>query len=116
MNMREKGNRTSRKAIRYALSFPGTVVIPLYQVSRWATPQPFDLLVLRTTYWPRFVEVRANAWRTGRASTVQLAHLPGESYHKQIWRLDDGQTTPTIRQWHGTAWIYQENPWESGDE
>lgn len=112
LNTHVKGQRIQRKAIRYALTFQGTVVIPLYQVSRWATPQPFDLLVLRQTYWPRFVEVRANAWRTGRASTVQLASLPGEGYARQIWRFRDQHLTPDIRQWHGTAWQPQDTPWE----
>src|SRR3990167_1753850 len=112
MNARAKGQRVQHKAVRYALSFPGTVVIPLYQVSRWATPQPFDLLVLRPLYWPRFVEVRANAWRIGRTSTVTLSRLPGEGYAKQIWQLKDGQTIPTIRQWQGSEWKPQDTPWE----
>ena len=117
VNPRAKGQRVVAKAIRYALSFPGTAVIPLYQVSRWATKQPFDLIVFRETYWLRVVEVRANAWRTGRASTVALAALPGDAYHKQIWKFENGCATPQIRQWveHEQHWCHQDQPWE-GEE
>lgn len=104
--------RVQLKAVRYAKSFPGTVIIPMRQVSRWAEPQPFDLLVLRPFAWPRLVEVRANQWRTGKASTVDLAQLPGISYHKQIWKFDDGETTPQIRQWQHEQWMHLDNPWD----
>lgn len=110
---RRKGQRVQLKATRFALSHPNTVVISLYQVSRWAQQQPFDLLVLRAGYWPRFVEVRSGQWRTGRPSTVQLSRLPGEGYMKQIWLMKARETTPHIREWDGTTWAYREHPWES---
>lgn len=112
MNTRSKGSRTFRKAVKYAESFPGSVVVPIYQVSRWAQPQPFDMIVLRSFYWVLLVEVRTNQWGTGKASTVQLAQLPSISYRRQIWRFRDGKNMPDIRRWDGTKWTYQEQPWE----
>jgi len=112
LNSRKKGQRTFAKAIRYALSFPGTVAIPLYQVSRWAAPQPFDVLLLRPTYWPRFVEVRTTAWGVSKPQTRTLAALPGESYHKQIWLFERGTQTPRLREWQEIAWKPINHPWE----
>ena len=112
MNSRAKGGRTFRKAVAYAYTFPNTVVIPLYQVSRWAQPQPFDAIVFRAGYWPRLVEVRSNAWGTGKPQTKQLAGLPGEGFYKQLWRFSDGLFIPDIRQWNGTAWIGTDKPWD----
>ena len=114
MNTREKGGRTFRKAVRYALTFPGTVVIPLYQVSRWAQPQPCDMILLRPTHWPRFVEVRTTTWGVSKPSTRQLAALPGDSYLKQIWRFRRGTTIPDIRLWNEKFWVVQQQPWEEG--
>ena len=114
MNTRRKGQSTLAKAIRYARSFPGTRTITMYQASRFATPQPFDLLLFRPTYWPCLVEVRTSQWRTGRASTVELAQLPGEGYHKLIFRFNPRQTVPDIRRWdqHTQIWVTQDHPWE----
>ena len=111
MSSRRKGQRTELKAIAYLQTIPKTTHIRLYQTSRFASPQPFDLLVLRNRYWPRFVEVRSNQWRTGRVSTEQLAALPGEGYHKQIWLFRDGSKIPEVRQWDGAIWILKDNPW-----
>lgn len=112
INTRKKGQRTFAKACRYARSFPGTVLIPIYQISRFAQPQCFDMLLLRPTHWPRFVEVRTTQWGVSKPSTRQLAALPGDGYLKQIWRFRRGATTPDIRVWNEAAWIVQNNPWE----
>ena len=111
MNSRAKGQRTFQKAVRYALSFPGTVVLPLYQVSRWATAQPFDMLVLRPTHPPLFVEVRSNQWGVNKPQTRLLTALPGVGYQKHIWMFKDGAQQPHIRGWNGTAWVPRVQPW-----
>jgi hypothetical protein len=113
MNSRAKGNRVQRKAIQYALTWPGVIVRPLYQPAWYATPQEFDLMIFRPTYWIRLVEVRANQWRTGKSNTVALTKLPGEMYHRQIWLFRDQAMTPLIRAWNGVDWISQEHPWEN---
>ena len=113
MNTRQKGQRTFQKAMRYALSFPGTVAIPLYQVSRWATPQPFDLLLFRPGYLVRLVEVRTTAWGVAKTNTRQLAALPGTYYLKQVWRFRSLCTLPDIRQWMEPGWLWQVAPWSS---
>lgn len=115
MSSRSKGQRTERKAIAYLATVPNTAHIHLYQTSRFASPQPFDLLVLRDRYWPRFVEVRSNQWRTGRASTKTLAALPGEGFHKQVWLFRDGWLRPEVRQWNGREWAYRASPWEEAE-
>ena len=110
-NSRRKGQRTCQKAMRFALSFPGTTTIPIYQVSRFAQPQPFDLLLLRPDCLARLVEVRTDLWRVAAPQTRALSRLPGMVV-KQIWRFKRGATIPDIRQWSGSAWIYQDHPWE----
>ena len=84
-----------------------TRIIPLYQVSRWAQAQPFDALLLRPGYWPRFVEVRTNQWGVSKLQTRTLSQLPGDGYFKQIWLFKRGCTTPLIRQWDWERWVYQ---------
>ena len=116
LNSRNKGYRVQRKAVQYALTYPGVKVLPVYQISRWAQPQPFDLIVFRPNCWLIFVEVRANQWRTGRPSTVELTQLPGEGYHKQIWMFPDHAMIPQIREWNGREWVSQAHPWEAIDE
>ena len=117
MSSRRKGQRAELKAVCYVLeAYPTTAkVVRMYQVSRFARPQPFDLLVLRDRYWPRFVEVRSNQWRTGRESTEQLAVLPGEGYHKQIWLFRNGSKIPEVRQWDGAIWVLKDNPWSDAE-
>ena len=115
MSSRSTGQRTERKALAYLATIPNTAPVRLYQVSRFATPQPFDLLALRTGYWPRFVEVRTGQWRTGRESTKALTLLPGEGYHKQIWRFKKGATVPDVRQWNGREWTHRASPWEEAE-
>ena len=112
MNSRAKGQRTFHKACRYALSFPGTVLLPIYQVSRFAQPQPFDLLLFRPTHWIRLVEVRTGQWGVAKPQTRTLAALPGEMYRKQLWRFQDRQMTPDLREWQEDAWNTITNPWE----
>ena len=115
MSSRRKGQRTELKAIAYLQTIPKTTHIRLYQTSRFASPQPFDLLVLRARYWPRFVEVRSNQWRTGRASTQDLTRLPGEGYQKQIWCFRNGAVTPNVRQWNGREWVRKDSPWSDAE-
>lgn len=113
VNTRAKGNRTLLKAIRYALTYPGTLTRPFRQVAWYAEPQEFDLIVFRQTYWPRFVEVRTSQWRVGNESTRRLAKLPGDLI-RQIWRFHDRQLVPDIREWSGEAWVIKTSPWEFG--
>ena len=113
LNTRTKGNRVQRKAASYANSFPGVKVLVWRQPAWFATEQPFDVLVLRQGFWPCFVEVRANQWRVNRKSTRELAGLPGEMYHKHIWRFRNGQATPEIREWSGSAWLLKDSPWDN---
>lgn len=103
------------KAKRYALSFPYTQWWPWYQPPMWSTAQPFDVLYVAPNRWPLFVEVRTNSWRTGNASTKALAGMPGEGYHKQIWRFKDQHTIPDIREWDNTTntWIPMDTPWHA---
>ena len=115
MSSRSKGQRTELKAVDFLATIPNTAPIRLYQRSRFATPQPCDLIALRAGFWPRFVEVRSNQWRTGRDSTWQLAALPGEGYHKQIWLFRDGQVTPSVRQWNGREWVRKDSPWSDAE-
>ena len=112
MSTRQKGHRIQRLAVAYAYTFPNVLVLTIYQVSRWATPQPFDLIVFRTGRWPRFVEVRSNQWRTGKASTKQLAHLPGEGFHRQMWLHRDRREGFKVRSWDETTqrWLPMDNP------
>lgn len=114
MNSRSKGQRTFRKAVAYAETFQGVVVIPMYQVSRYAAPQPFDMLLLRQTYMPRLVEVRTNLWGVSKGSTIQLASLPSDYVAKQIWMHTDNKDGFKIREWDQDQceWIHKENPWE----
>lgn len=112
INSRAKGQRTVAKALRYLGGFPPTHVILLHQASRFATPQPFDLLLLRSGHWPRFVEVRTNAWGVAKPQTRTLSRLPGDGYFRQVWRFKDGQDTPDLRQWDGSAWRSLASPWE----
>ena len=114
MSSRSKGQRTELKAIKYLHTVPNTAHIHLYQTSRFASPQPCDLIVLRDRYWPRFVEVRSNQWRTGRASTETLARLPGE-LHKQIWLFRNGSLTPEVREWNGREWASRAAPWDDDE-
>lgn len=116
MNTRAKGGRIFRKAVAYAKLTPGVVTIPLYQVSRWAQEQPFDMLVLRPGCWIRLVEVRFGQWRTGKPSTKALAALPGRYYAKQIWMFPEGAATPKVREWTGEAWLMRPSPWWNVDE
>ena len=111
MNSRKKGQRTELKARRWAEG-QGALYLAWHQAPRWATEQPFDGLVLKATQWPVCVEVRSNAWRTGDPATVQLSRLPGEGYHKQIWRFQDGTDTPDIREWRGDTWQPVATIWE----
>lgn len=115
MNSRAKGSRTMHKARRYALSFPGTQFWPWYQPPRWATAQPFDVLLVAPNRWPKFVEIRTNQWRTGNASTKALAAMPGEGYHKQVWMFRNGETCPQIRAWDDTtkSWVSMDDPWHT---
>lgn len=109
---RAKGGRVFRMARAWAEEFPSVVVLPMYQVSRFAQPQPFDMLVLRKDYQPLLVEVRSNQWRTGKASTVNLARLPGFGVHKQIWMHSDGKKGFKIREFINDDWVVKEQPWE----
>ena len=113
MNSMAKGGRTFRKLMAYALTFPGVQVVPIYQVSRFAQPQPFDAIVFRNGYMIRIVEARTNQWGVSKTSTRQLSQLPGEYYHKQIWMLKDRWPAPLIREWNGEDWVSKSNPWES---
>ena len=85
----------------------------LYQASQWATPQPFDIVIFRPTYWPRFVEVRTNQFGMTKPNTVTLSRLPGDAI-RQIWMFRNGDTTPLIRQWSEPLdmWVPQNSPWE----
>ena len=112
-NTRAKGQRTVLKAIRYARTFPGTECLPIYQVSRFAQEQPFDLILFRPAHWLRLVEVRSNTWQVGKPQTRHLAALPGEGYFKQCWRFRDRQEVPEIRQWNGQEWQWVSHPWEA---
>ena len=104
-NTRAKGTRNERKAMHFALSFPGSRVLRMYQGGRFFnTPQPFDLLWLRAGRIPVFIEVRFGQWRTGRDSTKDLASLPGR-ITKQIWRFRDRVLTPDIREWREGKWV-----------
>lgn len=106
MNARAKGGRTFRKAVAYAHAiYPKAVIIPIYQIGRFAQPQPFDMLVLDFDAKPVLVEVRSNAWGVSKPQTKQLASLPG-LVQKQIWRFRDGSQQPDVRLWmneHG--WV-----------
>ena len=112
MNTRQKGNRTFAKARRYALSYPGTTFLAWYQPPRWAMPQPFDALLLRHGFWVCLVEVRTTQWGVSKPSTRDLAALPGEFYHRQIWRFYDRQLVPDIREWSGATWVIKTSPWD----
>ena len=72
--------------------------MPIYQISRWAQPQPFDLLILDLDACPILVEVRTNQWGVSKPQTRTLATLPG-LVSKQIWMFPDGQMLPNIREW-----------------
>ena len=95
------------KARKYASTFAGSVWLPWYQPARWATPQPYDAMLFAPNHWPRLVEVRTNQWRTGNASTKQLASLPGHGFVKMIFMFKDGETVPKIRAWDDTTkrWV-----------
>lgn len=115
MSSRRKGQRTELKAVAYLNTIPNTAHIRLYQTSRFASPQPCDLIALRDRYWPRLVEVRSNQWRTGRRSTQQLTRLPGESFHQQLWLFKDGCMIPEVRQWNGREWVSKDHPWSDAE-
>ena len=104
INTRAKGQRSFAKAMAYAkATYPKGALIPLYQVSRWAQPQPFDLLVLDFDAPALLVEVRTNQWGVAKPQTRTLAKLPGR-VRKQIWLFDRGQTVPRVRTWDGMTW------------
>lgn len=104
MNTRAKGQRTFGKALRFAHAlYPNAYVLPIYQVSRWAHPQPFDMMILEFDHRPICVEVRTNQWGVSKPQTKVLAHLPGCVF-KEIWMFQRGQAYPAIRRWDGTAW------------
>lgn len=115
MSSRSKGQRTERKAVAYLQTIPNTAHIRLYQTSRFASPQPCDLIAFRAGYWPRFVEVRLEQWRTGRDSTKRLAALPGEGFHTQIWMFHRGDVQPHVRQWNGREWVRKDGPWSDAE-
>lgn len=100
------------KARQYAATFKGTVWLVWYQPPMWATPQPFDAMLFIPNQYTRLVEVRTNQWRTGNASTRQLASLPGHGFLKQIWMFSDGKTVPQIRAWDDTTrtWVRMDTP------
>lgn len=88
----------------YAKSvFGKAYLMPIYQVSRFAQPQPFDLMICEYDRVPILVEVRSNAWGTGKPQTKQLACLPG-LMERQIWMFTDGHSVPRIRRWTGLDW------------
>lgn len=100
MNTRQKGQRAVRKAVDYARSIsPGSVIIPLVQASRFATPQPFDFIWFRPGLVTVLVEVRSWAFATTVPQTRALTGLPGVSYSKQVWRIKPGEVVPKIKQW-----------------
>lgn len=104
MNTRAKGQRTFGKAMRFAKSrYPKAYVLPIYQVSRWAHPAPFDMLILEFDHRPMCVEVRTNQWGVAKPQTRQLATLPG-LITKEIWLFRRGEHIPTIRRWTGHTW------------
>ena len=103
---RRKGQRTFSKAMKYANTFPDVFVMPIYQVSRWAQPQPCDMIVFRTGHMTRLVEVRSNQYGLSKQSTRQLSQIPGDFYIKQVWMFKDGEKEPFIRQWDGEDWSY----------
>ena len=104
MNSRAKGARTQRKAIaRLHQLYPDAVVLTMAQASRFATPQPFDLLVFRPWHPVLLVEVRTNQWGTGKPQTKQLASLPG-IMERQLWMYTDGCLDPRIRTFSVSGW------------
>ena len=104
MNSRRKGQRTFAKALRYAkFRYPKAYLMPIYQVSRWAQPQPCDLIIYEFDVPPILVEVRTTQWGVAKPSTRQLARLPSLCT-KQIWRFRPGETLPDIRTWRDDAW------------
>ena len=113
MNTRKKGQRTFAKAMRYAMSFPDTVALPIYQVSRFAQPQPCDVLLFRPDRLVRLVEVRTTQWGGRKPQTRRLTQIPGLGHLAQLWRFRRGTTLPDIREWTGTAWVLKDHPWES---
>jgi len=112
MNSRAKGGRTFRKAVKYALTFKGVFHIPIYQISRFAQPQPCDMIIFREGFLARLIEVRSNQYGVSKKSTIQLSQIPGINL-KQIWMFKDGESVPTVRQWNEhDAWDWKDDPWE----
>ncbi len=90
--------------------YPKAYLMPIYQVSRWAQPQPFDLLIFEFDHRPICVEVRSNQWGVNKPQTKTLSTLPGTIF-KEIWLFKDGEQIPTIRRWDGRTWA----GWESDE-
>lgn len=107
MNTRRKGQRSLAKAIAYAKSlWPKATLLTMYQPTRFAKPQPFDLLVLEYDQAPMLIEVRTNQWGVAKPQTRQLAGLPG-LVTKEIWLFRRGHQHPSIRRWMGQSPSWQ---------
>ena len=105
MNSRAKGGRTFRKAVAYAKAvYPKATILPMYQISRFAQPQPCDMILLDFDALALLVEDRSNAWGVGKPQTRHLAGLPGK-VEKEIWMFQDGHQQPRVRRWMEGSWL-----------
>ncbi len=101
-------------AVAYARTIPNVRVLPLYQVSMFAQPQPCDMIVLREGYNPIFVEVRTNSYGLNKPSTLALSALPDSGIVKQVWMHKDGEKGFVIREWDSlsASWLYKDSPYQ----
>ena len=104
MNSRRKGMVGVRKAVRFAkATWPKAFVLVIYQPTRFATPAPFDVLILDFDAPALLVEVRSGVnWGTSKPNTRLLTTLPGV-VTKELWRFYGGDV-PERRRWNGTTW------------
>lgn len=110
MNTRAKGQRTERTAVQFALTFPHTHVLRIWQPPMFSKPQPLDMVIFRQGFAPLFVECRTNQWGVSKPQTIALSNLPGVVC-KQIWMFKQGEKTPQIREWKRIKWMRIQSPW-----
>lgn len=107
MNARAKGQRTQQRLVRFLLAhYPFSRIVPMYQVSRWAQAQPWDLCWFRPGKPITLVECRTGAWRLRAGSTQELSTLPGTGFGREVWCW-----STTQRVWLRRYWDWAEQQW-----